>query len=110
MGYYLWKFLSTASIAALAIVICVATTGFALKMVAALLLALFWQQSGWLSHDFGHHQVFRSRFLNDCVILLTGNLWQGFSTQWWKHKHNTHHAIPNVHETADGLHGACGKA
>jgi len=76
-------------------------------MVAALLLAVFWQQSGWLAHDFGHHQVFKNRFLNDCVILMTGGLWLGFSAQWWKHKHNTHHAIPNLHESGHDLHGAC---
>ena len=38
-------------------------------MSAALLVALFWQQCGWLSHDFLHHQVTRlSRC--DCTAVL----------------------------------------
>lgn len=31
------------------------------------------------------------------VSYVFGNLFQGFSVAWWKNKHNTHHAVPNVH-------------
>lgn len=38
--------------------------------------------------------------------VMIGNLWQGFSVQWWKSKHNAHHAVPNLHasspDAADG--------
>lgn len=68
------------------------------------LLALFWQQCGWLAHDLGHHQVFTTRIFNDYGILVIGNLYQGFSCEWWKNKHNTHHAIPNLLESHEGLH------
>ncbi len=74
------------------------------QLGGAVLLALFWQQCGWLAHDFGHHQVFTSRAMNDWGILLIGNLYQGFSCEWWKNKHNTHHAIPNLLESAEGKH------
>lgn len=103
--YYVWKAASTAAIAIAAVYVTVTWSGFWSKMFGAALLGLFWQQSGWLSHDFGHHQVFRNRFLNDCVLLMTGPLWLGFSRQWWNDKHNTHHAIPNQHESAVDLHG-----
>ena len=74
-------------------------------LVGGGLLALFWQQCGWLAHDFAHHQVFRfNRSLNDAVVLLVGNLYQGFSLEWWKNKHNTHHAIPNLLESSEGAH------
>lgn len=102
--YYLWKVASTAAIAIAAVYVTVMWSGFWSKMLGAVLLGLFWQQSGWLSHDFGHHQVFRNRVLNDCVILMTGPLWLGFSRQWWSDKHNTHHAIPNQHESGVDLH------
>lgn len=65
---------------------------------------MFWQQSGWLSHDFLHHQVFGSRFAGDMMGIFLGNICQGFSVEWWKNKHNTHHAIPNLHETTKGRH------
>jgi fatty acid desaturase len=35
---------------------------------------------------------------------VVGNLFQGFSCEWWKSKHNTHHAVPNLHESAEGAH------
>ncbi|RKO87963.1 fatty acid desaturase-domain-containing protein [Blyttiomyces helicus] len=67
--------------------------------VSGLMMATFWQQSGWLAHDLCHHQVFQNRFYNDAVAYFMGNVAQGFSIAWWKHKHSTHHAVPNVHET-----------
>ncbi len=73
-------------------------------MGGALLVALFWQQCGWLAHDFAHHQVFADRRLNDAGVLVVGNLFQAFSLEWWKNKHNTHHAIPNLHESASEKH------
>lgn len=148
---------------------------------SAFLLGLFWQQVGWLAHDFLHHQVFRHRWANNWAGLCLGNISQvlsmvaharsanrhrllycterqlfngpprplllqpafsqggnakghaaflppqprtcqmlyvaitvslltdadgchslsvqGFSVDWWKSKHNTHHAAPN--ELAD---------
>ena len=66
---------------------------------AALLAGLFLQQSGWLAHDFLHHQAFKNRRLGDFFGLLNGNLAQGFSIQWWKNKHNGHHAVPNLHSS-----------
>ena len=52
---------------------------------------------GWLAHDFLHHQVFKNRKINDFMGYLIGNVGQGFSVEWWKNKHNTHHAKPNIH-------------
>ena len=69
--------------------------GYASVLLAACLLGLFWQQSGWLAHDFLHHQVFQNRTYNNMAGLFLGNVSQGFSIAWWKDKHNTHHAVPN---------------
>jgi len=66
-------------------------------ILGGFLLALFWQQCGWLAHDFLHHQVFENRKYNNWAGLLIGNIFQGFSVDWWKKKHNQHHAVPNVH-------------
>ena len=72
---------------------------YAMVTAGAFFIALFWQQNGWLAHDFLHHQVFGKRVYGDIMGLIIGNLWQGFSVEWWKDKHNTHHAIPNMHES-----------
>ena len=71
----------------------------AMIALSAVLLAIFWQQCGWLAHDFLHHQVFENRTLNNWAGFFVGDWWQGFSVTWWKRKHNTHHAVPNVHLT-----------
>ncbi|OZJ03834.1 hypothetical protein BZG36_04302 [Bifiguratus adelaidae] len=66
-------------------------------VTSACITGLFWQQCGWLAHDFGHHQVFQERWLNDVVIGFLGDFCLGFSLSWWKNKHNTHHAATNIH-------------
>jgi fatty acid desaturase len=81
-------------------------TGFAMlgeswwQLVVAGFLALTFTQLGFLGHDAGHRQLFRSRRANDVVGLLSGNLGIGLSFGWWVHKHNQHHAHPN-HEGMD---------
>jgi len=67
---------------------------------AALLMGLFFQQCGWLAHDFLHHQVFQKRKYGDLGGIYWGNIMQGYSTQWWKNKHNGHHAVPNLHNSS----------
>jgi fatty acid desaturase len=66
-------------------------------ILSAMTMGLFWQQCGWLSHDFLHHAVFPKRDWNNMVGYFLGGVCQGFSVVWWKDKHNTHHAQPNVH-------------
>jgi len=69
-------------------------------LISAIMMGLFWQQSGWLSHEYCHHQVFgpRRRVLNTIVAYFLGNFLQGYSINWWKERHNIHHAITNVHD------------
>lgn len=67
---------------------------------SALLMGLFWQQCGWLAHDFLHHQVFAKRTYGDIAGIYWGDLMQGYSMQWWKNKHNGHHAVPNLHNSS----------
>ncbi|KAF9964683.1 hypothetical protein BGZ70_006095 [Mortierella alpina] len=72
-------------------------TSLLANIVSASLLGVFWQQCGWLAHDFLHHQVFHDRFWGDHLGAFLGGVCQGFSSSWWKDKHNTHHAAPNVY-------------
>ncbi|CAI5491591.1 unnamed protein product, partial [Closterium sp. Naga37s-1] len=95
-AYYLFKVLSTFAIVAASIAIIMWTSDPRWVLFSGMLLGLYWQQVGWLSHDFLHHQVFQSRFWNTFIGgYIHGNLAMGFSTNWWKNKHNTHHAVPN---------------
>eukprot|EP01024_Parvocaulis_polyphysoides_P030017 TRINITY_DN2725_c2_g1_i3.p1 TRINITY_DN2725_c2_g1~~TRINITY_DN2725_c2_g1_i3.p1 ORF type:complete len:478 (-),score=32.48 TRINITY_DN2725_c2_g1_i3:176-1588(-) len=95
--YYLWKVFSNLMILGCQfIAIYQASDSWLLVFVASFLVALFWQQTGWLCHDFLHHQVFpEKRWLGTAIGYFQGNLTQGFSVEWWTRKHNTHHALPN---------------
>ena len=70
------------------------------RLFGAVLCGLFFQQSGWLCHDFLHHQVFKNREMNHLIGLVWGNVAQGFSAAWWCNKHNSHHSVPNLHESS----------
>ncbi|KXS11408.1 delta6-fatty acid desaturase [Gonapodya prolifera JEL478] len=69
----------------------------AVVFLAGWLTAIFWQQSGWLAHDFLHNQVFSNRKTSRLFGYFVGNVWQGFSVAWWNNKHLAHHAVPNIH-------------
>jgi fatty acid desaturase len=66
----------------------------------AVFLAIVFAQLGFLGHDAGHSQVFRTRRANTVLGLACGNLGTGVSYDWWAGKHNRHHAHPNT-EGAD---------
>lgn len=100
--YYVYKVTSNLGLLAIAAYLAMAFDNFFLNMTGAIVMGLFWQQCGWLAHDFLHHQVFQTRLFGDCVGLLVGDLFQGFSVQWWKTKHNAHHAVPNLHASVPG--------
>jgi fatty acid desaturase len=65
------------------------------QLVVAAFLAIMFVQFGFLGHDAGHRQVFRSRRHNDLLGLVCANPLIGLSYSWWIDKHNRHHANPN---------------
>lgn len=109
--YYVYKMLSTLALAvgaACVVAYCPQRTwgAFLARSMAAFVLGIFFQQSGWLCHEILHHQVFANRKVGRAVGYAWGNVAQGFSVAWWLNKHNTHHAVPNVHATgADAQNG-----
>jgi fatty acid desaturase/predicted heme/steroid binding protein len=98
--FYLYKCVSNLAILALAVCMVLYSESTVVHIASAMLLGLFWQQCGWLAHDFLHHQVFQKRVYGDLAGLFWGNLMQGFSVAWWKNKHNGHHAVTNLHSTS----------
>jgi fatty acid desaturase len=65
------------------------------QLAVAAFLAIMFTQVGFLGHDAGHRQIFRSRKANYVIGVLLGNLGIGLSYGWWISKHNRHHAHPN---------------
>jgi fatty acid desaturase len=66
------------------------------QLATAAFLAVVFTQTGFLGHDAGHRQIFRSRRANDLAGLLLGNLGIGMAFGWWNDKHRRHHAHPNT--------------
>jgi fatty acid desaturase len=80
-AYYSWKFLSTSSFALTSLWLLreYAEESVPLLLLAACLMAFFFQQGGWLAHDFLHNQVFTQRKYNHFFGFITSCLWQGMS-------------------------------
>ncbi|CAG8531964.1 11583_t:CDS:2 [Diversispora eburnea] len=96
--YYFLKLSSNLGICALSVgVLYILGNSILGVLISAALMALFWQQCGWLAHDILHHQLFDNRNYNNLLGCFVGSVCQGFDPGWWKDKHNTHHAAPNVH-------------
>lgn len=97
--FYVYKCLSNMAIWATSCAMMYYSDSTVVHIASALLMGLFFQQCGWLAHDFLHHQVFSKRKYGDLLGIYWGNLMQGYSVQWWKNKHNGHHAVPNLHNS-----------
>jgi len=98
--YYAWKIALT--VAALVLgwaAFCVIGNSW-WQLGVAVFLAIAFAQTGFLGHDAGHSQVFRTRRANTVLGIACGNLATGVSFDWWAGKHNRHHAHPNT-EGAD---------
>ena len=65
------------------------------QLVTAAVLGVALHPGGFLGHDAGHKQIFRTRRGSYALGLLHGNLAVGLSYGWWIDKHNRHHAHPN---------------
>jgi fatty acid desaturase len=94
-GYYVAKIAATGGLLA------AGWAGFVLlgdswwQLVVAAFLAVVFTQIGFIGHDAGHRQLFRSKRANYIVGLVHSNLAIGLSFGWWVDKHNRHHAHPN---------------
>ena len=77
------------------IAVLVLVNSFWIQMLNAVFLALAFTQFGFLGHDAGHRQIFRSAKRNDVVMLLCGFV-TGMTPSWWQDKHNIHHVSPNT--------------
>src|SRR5215469_573312 len=98
--YYAWKITLTAAAFVLGWAAFAVIGDSWWQLGVAVFLAVAFAQIGFLTHDAGHSQVFRSRRANVFLGVACGNLGTGLSHGWWTRKHNRHHAHPNT-EGAD---------
>jgi fatty acid desaturase len=65
------------------------------QLALAVYITATFAQAGFLGHEAGHRQIYRSRRANAIVGLVVGDLLIGLSHGWWVSKHNRHHSHPN---------------
>jgi fatty acid desaturase len=94
--YYAWKITLTAAAVVLGWAAFAVIGNSWWQVGVAVFLAIAFAQVGFLGHDAGHSQVFRTRRANDVLGIALGNLGTGLSYGWWTGKHNRHHAHPNT--------------
>ena len=93
--YYTLKIAFTAGLLLLSIICLLLFKHSWFQLLNAVFLAFVTAQIGFIGHDIGHRQIFRSNRLFEISALVTGNLVIGWSLSWWVDKHNRHHAHPN---------------
>lgn len=71
-------------------------TSWSSTMLCAIILMISQAQAGWLQHDFGHIAVFENNKLNNYFHVFIISILKGASANWWKYRHNRHHAKPNI--------------
>jgi|RhiMetdeSRZDD1v2_1073273.scaffolds.fasta_scaffold78083_4 Fatty acid desaturase len=94
-GFLMYKILFTAALLAVSIIILLKNDNVWIQLLNAVFLAFVFGQIGFIAHDTGHRQGFRTTKQNDFFGILHGNLLIGMSYGWWLDKHNQHHAHPN---------------
>jgi fatty acid desaturase len=97
-GYLARKMLLNAVLLASSLVLLFVSDSLWLQIPNAVLMAFVFGQLGFVAHDTGHRQAFRTPKRNDLVGMLHTNLLLGMSFGWWLDKHNQHHANPNQHD------------
>ncbi|XP_066272249.1 uncharacterized protein [Branchiostoma lanceolatum] len=64
--------------------------------LAGVLLAIFWQQIGFMMHDLMHHQIFETQKVTNLVGTFVGSVCFGVSANWWRDEHWVHHMLTNT--------------
>jgi fatty acid desaturase len=97
-GYYTGQIVQAVMLCAIGVVAFVLIGNSWWQLPVAVYFAVVSTQLGFLGHDAGHRQIFRSGRANAVLGTALANLGVGFSYGWWLDKHNRHHAHPNDEE------------
>jgi len=94
-GYYAGKVATTLGMCGVGVVTFLLVGNSWWQLAVAAYFAVVSTQLGFVGHDAGHRQIFKSGRANYVAGVVLANLGVGFSYGWWVDKHNRHHAHPN---------------
>ena len=92
--YYMYKTILAFLMVAVAWIVLLTTESLWIKFLDAVFLAFATTQLGFIGHDAGHRQIFKTAWKNDMLGLMNV-LFVGASYFWWVDTHNKHHSKPN---------------
>ena len=92
--YYTYKTLSTLGLLAISLTVLALVDTLWVQLMNAVFLGFVFAQIGFIGHDAGHRQIFRSVRNNEIVALVICFM-LAFDRSWWLDKHNRHHNNPN---------------
>lgn len=95
-GFYNRKFVFCAMLWSLAFYLVSECKEWYLHYIGAIVLTCFWEQCGFLMHDFMHILVFRDNFKDRLAGVFFGTICFGPSAHWWKDDHDIHHSVTNI--------------
>ena len=72
--YYAWKFVSTAAMLGASIWLLITANALWVHLLNALFLGFVFTQIGFLGHDAGHRQIFKSGRRNEIVLFFVNLL------------------------------------
>ena len=93
-AYYMFKVPFTLALLGISVAVLVSVDSLWLQLLNAAFLAFAFGQIGFMGHDTGHEQIFRSPWKTK-ISCLCISLLLGLSQTWWIDKHNRHHSNPN---------------
>ena len=93
-AYYTYKILSTLGLLALSLTVLALVDTLWVQFMNAIFMGFVFAQIGFIGHDAGHRQIFRSIRNNEIISLIICFL-LAFERSWWLDKHNRHHNNPN---------------
>lgn len=92
--YYAFKIPLTVLLLVPGVALVVLVDTLWVQLLNAVYLAFVFTQIGFICHDAGHRQIFRSVAKEDFLALLMMPI-VGISFSWWMDTHNRHHCHPN---------------
>lgn len=94
LSYYVIMAAWLASLLGVAVWLTTQGGGAAMRLLGAVVLGGFWQQTAFVGHDIGHNSITHNR-ATDYLLGTVNVALFGVSMGWWKRSHNTHHVICN---------------
>jgi fatty acid desaturase len=94
IAYYVYKMVSTTGLLAVSLAVLVLVDSLWVQLINAGFLGFVFAQIGFIGHDSGHRQIFRSARNNEITSLVICFL-LAFERSWWLDKHGRHHNNPN---------------